>query len=114
MAGARPSSFKAGGGFLNNVDGVIVNYEFTTEFPGSSGRASKKKSDFSPLYCVLSAQIDGADDPAVRRDRDDARGDPFQHVIATVEGHECMASGVTRGQRLCDASGHRPPWGKRA
>lgn len=65
MASARPSSFKAGGGFLNNVDGVIVNYEFTTEFPGYSGKASKKKSDFNPLYCVLSAQIDGADDPAV-------------------------------------------------
>lgn len=60
---ARPSSFKAGGGgFMNNVDGVISDYEFTPDFPG--GNSSKKKSDFSPLYFVLTAQIDGADEPS--------------------------------------------------
>lgn len=66
MAGARPSSFKAGGGFLNNVDGVLQDYEFTTEFPGGEGKKSKKKnSDFTALYFVLTVAVDGVDDPAV-------------------------------------------------
>lgn len=47
---------------MNNVDGVIADYEFTPDFPGSTG--SRKKSDFSPLYFVLSATIDGADEPS--------------------------------------------------
>lgn len=59
--GARPSSFKKGGGFLNNVDGVITGYEFTTTFPGSDGKR-ESKSDFNPLYAVLSAKVDGADE----------------------------------------------------
>ncbi len=65
MAGARPSSFKAGGGFLNNVDGVIADYEFTGEFPGGGGKKpGKKGSDFNPLYFLLTVQVDGADDPS--------------------------------------------------
>lgn len=64
MAGARPSSFKAGGGFLNNVDAVIDGYEFTPDFPGSDGKRKNKKSDFSPLYCVLTFAVDGVDEPA--------------------------------------------------
>lgn len=60
MAGARPSSFKAGGGFLNNVDGLLEDYEFTDEFPGAN--KSKKKSDFNALYCVLTVAVDGADE----------------------------------------------------
>jgi hypothetical protein len=62
--GARPSSFKKGGGFLNNVDGVITNYEFTTEFPGGGGKKGKKNPDFSPLFFILSARVDGADEDA--------------------------------------------------
>ena len=64
MAGARPSSFKAGGGFLNNVDGVIADYEFTGEFPGGGKKPGKKGSDFNPLYFLLTVQVDGADDPS--------------------------------------------------
>lgn len=62
--GARPSSFKKGGGFLNNVDGIIADYQFTTEFPGGGGGKRKKNPDFTPLYFVLSARIDGADEDA--------------------------------------------------
>jgi hypothetical protein len=58
--GARPSSFKKGGGFLNNVDGVITGYEFTDVFPGAGG--GKSKSDFHTLYCILAARVDGADE----------------------------------------------------
>lgn len=63
MPGARPTSFKKGGGFLNQVDGAITGYEFTDEFPGGDGGKRKgKKSDFNPLYFVLSARVDGADE----------------------------------------------------
>ena len=61
MAGARPSAFRKGGGFLNDVDGEITNYEFTTEFPGGGGKR-KSKSDFNALYSVLSVRVDGADE----------------------------------------------------
>lgn len=63
--GARPSSFKRGGGFLNNVDGVISDYQFTDEFNGKPfvpGRDPKtKKERFHSLYCVLSVRLEGAD-----------------------------------------------------
>lgn len=63
--GARPSSFKkGGGGFLNNVDGVISGYEFTDEFQGEAFKAGKVngKEKFHSLYAVLSARVDGADE----------------------------------------------------
>ena len=60
--GSRPSSFRKGGGFLNNVDAVWSDYEFTTEFPGSDGN-KKGSSDWNPLYAVLTFDVDGNDDP---------------------------------------------------
>lgn len=64
MAGSRPSQFKGGGGFLSDVDGVLVNYEFTDEYPGADEkpRKSKKDDDFRPLYAVLTVKVDGAED----------------------------------------------------
>jgi hypothetical protein len=61
MPGARPSTFRKPGGFLNNVDGMITGYEFTTEFPGADPNRPKK-SDFNSLYFVLSVRQDGADE----------------------------------------------------
>lgn len=59
----RPSSFKAGGGgFLNNVDGKISDYEFTDVFPGGKGKGKKPKSDFHSLYMVLTIIVDGKED----------------------------------------------------
>lgn len=62
--GARPSQFKKGGGFLNNVDGVITSYEFTDEFNGEAFTPGKVngKEKFHSLYCLLSARVDGADE----------------------------------------------------
>lgn len=63
--GSRPSGFKKGGGFLNGVDGVLKDYQFTTEWPGAEdNQRSRKKgdSDFNPLYFVLTVRVDGADE----------------------------------------------------
>lgn len=66
MAGARPSGFKQSGGFLNNVDGAIVDYDFTTVFPGKDGKPAKKakgQPDFGEkVYMVLSVQQDGSEE----------------------------------------------------
>ena len=43
MAGARPSSFKKGGGFLDGVDLTIVDYQFTDEFNGQPFKPGKIK-----------------------------------------------------------------------
>ena len=58
--GARPSSFKRGGGKFNGVEGLITGYEFTTVYPFGEGNTSKK-SEFNSLYFVLKAKMDGAD-----------------------------------------------------
>ena len=74
--GARPSQFKkSGGGRLNNVDGKITGYEFTTVFPFGDG--GKSKSDFTSLYFVLSVLPDGADD-AIKEPIWAGNADPFK------------------------------------
>jgi len=47
---------KKGGGFLNNVDGVVQSYEFTPRFKG-------EKKDSEWIYFVPTIQVDGADEP---------------------------------------------------
>lgn len=66
--GAKPSSYRKGGGFLNGVWGVITNYRWTDEFNGEPFRAGKSKNAqgimkerFHSLYLVPSVRIDGAD-----------------------------------------------------
>lgn len=68
--GARPSSFKKGGGFLNGVDGTITGYLFTDEFNGEPFKAGKIK-DYKTgkpvdkphsLNVLLSVRADGADE----------------------------------------------------
>lgn len=59
----RQAAFKVGGGFLNGVDGVIVNYVFTDEFNGKAfeaGRDAKGKDKFHSLYAALTVRVDGA------------------------------------------------------
>jgi len=65
--GARPSSFRAaGGGFLNNVDGVITGYRWTDEFngvefePGINPKTGKQR--FHSLFFELSVRLDGAEE----------------------------------------------------
>ena len=65
MPNARHATLSEGGsGKFNNVDGVITNYEFTTVHPFARGdnptRQRRSTSDFSPLYGVVTAQMDGA------------------------------------------------------
>lgn len=63
MAGARPSSFKqGGGGSFNGVDGVISDYEFTTTHPFAS---EDKKANEDYIYAAISADLDGNDDTQV-------------------------------------------------
>ena len=64
MAGARPSSFKKAGGFLNGVDGSIVDYQFTTEAPWAENAKPQKKGDdaFNSLFSVVSVRLDGAEE----------------------------------------------------
>lgn len=53
--GARPSSFKkGGGGFWSNVDAKITGIEFTTDPPF--------KNDGKYIYAILSALVDGAEE----------------------------------------------------
>ena len=66
MANARHATLSEGGsGKFNNVDGVISNYEFTTVHPFAKEGQRRSRSDFSPLYGVLTAQMDGAKEPDV-------------------------------------------------
>lgn len=65
--GARPSSFKkGGGGFLKGVDGVISGYEFHGRLFNGDDFVPGKDKDGKPLFhwlnCTLSARVDGADE----------------------------------------------------
>ena len=66
MANARHAKLsEGGGGKFQNVDGVISDYEFTTVHPFAKEGNRRSRSDFSPLYGVVTAQMDGAKEPDV-------------------------------------------------
>jgi hypothetical protein len=97
---SRPSAFKkGGGGFLNNVDGVISGYEFTDEFGGEPFKAGKVngKERFHSLYFVLSARVDGADEDVTTTlfvgGADDFNVEEDGHTLTPVEeGRELGAN----------------------
>ena len=71
--GIRPSSFKKGGGFLNDVTGVITNYQISDAFNGEPWKAGKITPKSGPnagkpvdrphsLNCALSFRVDGAEE----------------------------------------------------
>lgn len=60
MPGSRPSQFKHGsGGFLNDVDGVIVSQEFTYQFGDNE---PKRGEETKNIYSALTVRQDGADE----------------------------------------------------
>jgi hypothetical protein len=61
--GARPSSFKRGGGFLHNVDGTITEVIFTTDRPVPKSGTPRTVSDFTSLFVRLTIQEDGKEGP---------------------------------------------------
>lgn len=77
MAGARPSSFKKGGGFLNNVVATLTKYEFSDGWNGEAfkpgkideyknGKPTGKKIDKTQsLNVFLSYRVDGADEDII-------------------------------------------------
>lgn len=65
--GARPSSFKKSGGFLNGVDGVITGYRFTSEFNGvafTPGKWQDGSEKIPNLNFELAYRVDGSENDA--------------------------------------------------
>ena len=67
--GTRQSSFKKGGGFLNNVDSTIQDYQFTDAFNGEPYKPGKMKDlkgklvdKPHSLHAFISFRVDGADE----------------------------------------------------
>jgi len=85
--GARPSTFrKGGGGFLNNVDGVIAGYRFTDEFNGEAFVPGKVngKDKFHSLFMEISIRLDNATE------------DEMQNLFAgNYEDYEVSDDGLT-------------------
>ena len=95
--GARPSTFRAGGGgFLNNVDGVIAGCRFTDEFNGEPFVAGKKPgtqdAKFHSLFLELSARLDGADED-ITQNLFAGNADDFEFedgpTLTAADGGEC-------------------------
>ncbi len=102
--GARPSTFrKGGGGFLNGVDGVISGYRWTDQFNGEDFEPGKKpgtKEDkFHSLFLELSARADDADEDLTQNlfagGYDDYEVSEDELTLTNVEGGECSIGANT-------------------
>lgn len=101
--GARPSTYKKGGGFLNDVDGVIIGYQFTDEFNGEAFvpgiNPKTKKAKFHSLNMVLSVRVDGAEEDTTTTlfggdyDKYDVSEDGY--TLTSVDGGECSIGANT-------------------
>lgn len=60
--GARPSSFKKGGGYLNEVDATIVGYTFEIGDTTTIKSGNRKGEDFTPFSLVPQFEVDGDDE----------------------------------------------------
>ena len=65
--GARPSSFKKGSGYLNEVDALIAGYQFLVGDTVKVKKGNRKGEDFTPLSLELTFQVDGADQAQTKR-----------------------------------------------
>jgi hypothetical protein len=99
--GARPSSFRKGGGFLDGVDLTIRDYQWTDEFNGEPYRAGKIKGNDGKLMdrphslnLFLTVRVDGADEDTTTtlkaaNDYDAFEVDDSGHVLTSADGGEC-------------------------
>ncbi len=102
--GARPSSFKRGGGFLNGVDGVISGYQWTDEFNGQpftpgkiKGTDGKTIDKPHSLNLALSVRADGAEEDTTTTVKAAGDFDAYEvsedgHVLTSADGGECNIS----------------------
>lgn len=58
----RPSSFKKGGGYLNEVDATIVGYTFEAGEEAVVKRGARKGETFTPLSFIPQFEVDGDDE----------------------------------------------------
>jgi hypothetical protein len=65
--GARPSSFKRGGGYLNGVDVTLVGYTFLVGDAAEIKKGNRKGEMFTPLSLVPEFQEDGASETKTQR-----------------------------------------------
>jgi hypothetical protein len=111
--GSRPSSFKRGGGFLNNVDATIRDYQFTDEFNGEPWKAGKIKDLKGKmidrphgLNLFMTFRVDGADEDTTVTLKAASNFDLFEvsddgHVVTSAEGGECsLGQGSAAGKFL--------------
>lgn len=117
--GARPSSFKRGGGFLNEVDAVIQDYQWTDEFNGEPFKPGKLrgfdgKSTDKPhnLNFFLFARVEGATEDTTVTLKAAPEFDNFEvsadgHVLTSADGDECALSANSQVGKfitsLCEA-----------
>ncbi len=88
----RPSSFKKGGGFLDGVDSVIKDYQYTDEFGGEPYKSGKIKGSDGKLIdkphslnVLLSVRVDGAEEDTTVTLK--AAGD-FEAWEVSEDGHD--------------------------
>ena len=116
---ARPSSFRRGGGFLNEVDAVIRDYQWTDEFNGEPFKPGKfKRPDGKAvdrphsLNFFLSARVEGATEDTTVTLKAAPDFDNFEvsedgHVLTSADGGECSLSANSQVGKfitsLCEA-----------
>lgn len=99
--GSRPSTFKKGGGFLDNVDVTLIDYRFTDEFNGEPFKPGKIKDTKGrpidkphTLNCFLIFRVDDAEEntsttlKAATKYEDYLVSDDG-HSVTSAEGGEC-------------------------
>jgi hypothetical protein len=89
---ARLSTFRKGGGFLDGVDAVIGDYQFTDKFAGEAFKPGKitsfdgkgKIDKPHTLNCLLSVRVDGAEEDTTTTLK---VGNDFDQWEVTDDGH---------------------------
>lgn len=99
--GARPSTQrKAGGGFLNGVDGKWTGYRFTDEFNGVAFKPGKKADGSGPkfhsLQMEISVRLDGAEEDITQNlfggNYDDYDVSEDGQTLTAIDGGQCSLS----------------------